>query len=158
MVGRWLGSGPQAQRVQGGALAFLLLAAAPQASVTGAFARATAPGQDTGGVFLTITSPDADTLTGAATDVARVVSLHRTTMSGNVMQMRQMATVTLPAGKPVSFAPGGMHLMLEGLRHPLQRGETIHLTLHLAHAGAVAVDVPVAGPGARAPSMPGMTM
>ena len=147
-------------RVQGGALALLLLAAAPQAGLTvsGAFARATAPGQDTGGVFLTVTSAEGDTLMGARTDAARVVSLHRMTMSGNVMQMRSMSTVPLPAGRPVSFAPGGMHLMLEGLRRPLQKGETVHLTLDFYRAGKVEVDVPVAGPGARKPPMPGMQM
>ncbi len=139
-------------------LAFLLCAAAPTApAVSGAFARATAVGQSTGGVFLTITSPAGDTLTGASSDDASHVSLHRMTMSGSVMQMRELKSVDLPAGKPVTFAPGIMHLMLEGLVHPLRRGETISLRLHLAHAGEVPVDVPVAGPGASMPPMPGMS-
>ena len=129
----------------------LLAAAAPQASVTGAFARATAPGQTTGGVFLTITSSAGDTLTGATTPAAQAVSLHRMSMNGDVMEMRQLRSVPLPPGRPVAFAPGAMHLMLEGLRHPLHRGDTVHLTLELARAGSLSVDVPVAGPGAVTP-------
>ena len=124
--------------------------------MTGAFARATALGQSTGGVFLTITSRTGDTLTGATTDAAPRVSLHRMTMSGDVMQMRQLATVPLPPDRPVAFTPGSMHLMLEGLQHPLRKGDTIHVTLELAHAGHVAIDVPVAGPGAGMAPMPGM--
>ena len=138
-------------QVQGSALALLLTAAAPQATVTGAFARATAPSQATGGVFLTITSNAGDTLTGATTPAAQAISLHRMIMNGNVMEMRQLQSVQLPPGQPVKFAPGAMHLMLERLRHPLHRGDTIHLTLELAHAGSLGVDVPVAGPGAITP-------
>ena len=155
---RGLGASPQ--RVQGRALALLLLltAASPPKNIqiTDAFARATAPGQSTGGVFLTLTSQTGDTLDGATTPAAPHVSLHRMTMSGDVMQMRELRSVPLPPGKPVAFTPGQMHLMLERLPQPLRAGQTIHLTLDFARAGHVAVDVPVAGPGARMPPMPGM--
>jgi copper(I)-binding protein len=127
------------------------MAAGPAPAVTGAFARATAPGQDTGGVFLTITSPADDTLVGASSGASRDVSMHVMTMAGNVMEMRALASVPLPAHVPVAFTPGDRHLMLEGLRHPLAKGTSVPVTLQFAHAAPLSIEVPVAGPGASAP-------
>ncbi len=146
-----------AAMTRGAIIAGLVLAAAAAAAqpvgiaVTGAFARATAPGQEVGGVFLTITSRQGDTLVGATSDAARAVSVHRMSMAGGMMTMEAVGALKLPPGQPVSLLPGRMHLMLEGLRAPLLRGHVVHVTLLLAEAGRVTVDVPVAGPGAAGP-------
>jgi hypothetical protein len=50
-------------------------------------------------------------------------------MDGTVMRMRQVSAIELPAGKPVELKPGGLHLMLMGLKAPLKAGDTVAFTL-----------------------------
>lgn len=122
-------------------LATLLAAPAahaqPPAAVQaqGVWARATPPGASTGAVYLTLTSPGGDTLVGASSPAARQASVHEMRMDGAVMRMRALENgLDLPAGKPVTLAPGGYHVMLEGLNGPLRPGQTVplHLTFHNA--------------------------
>jgi copper(I)-binding protein len=127
-------------------------------AVQNAWARATAPGIHTAAVYLTLTSPSADTLVGISTPAASTAAVHRTIMDGTIMRMRPLAGgLALPAGQPVTLKPGGDHIMLEGLKAPLKRGETV--TLHLTFASAPPLDVQakVEGPGASGPGMPGMS-
>jgi hypothetical protein len=63
--------------------------------------------------------------------------------------------VTLPAGERVALEPGGLHIMLMGLKAPLKKGETIELILTFAKAGQVKLEVPVAGVAANAPDQAG---
>ncbi|MDE2275314.1 MAG: copper chaperone PCu(A)C [Burkholderiales bacterium] len=115
-----------------------------------AWARPTVPGQPGGGAFVTLVGGSApDRLVGARADVAQRVELHSMTMAGNVMQMRQVPAIAVPAGKTVALAPGGWHLMFSGLKRPLTVGEHFPLVLHFEHAGDVVVQVAVrtqAGP------------
>ena len=50
-------------------------------------------------------------------------------MDGNVMKMRAIPGLELPAGKAVDLKPGGYHVMLMSLKQPLKDGETVPLTL-----------------------------
>jgi hypothetical protein len=65
--------------------------------------------------------------------------------------MSDMDSLTLPPGKAVSLAPGGTHLMVTDMKHPLAAGSTLHLVLHFSHAGAVKCDVPVLAANATGP-------
>jgi periplasmic copper chaperone A len=65
--------------------------------------------------------------------------------------MRPLAGVTIPAGHPVAFVPGGMHIMLDGLKGPLREGQTFPLTLTFAKAGPQTVTVTVGKIGAMRP-------
>ncbi len=124
--------------------------------VKDAWARAT-PGQATTGVaYLTIVSPTADRLTAISSPAAKKAELHTMSMTGDIMQMRAIDGVDVPAGKPVSLKPGGTHIMLIGLNQPLRAGQSFPLTLTFAKAGPREVKVAVTGPGAM--SMPGMSM
>ena len=69
--------------------------------------------------------------------------LHQTTHAGGMSAMTDMQPVPIPAGGTLAFAPGGAHIMLAGLRHPLAAGSRIELDLTFAHAGVVHVSVPV---------------
>ena len=132
-----------------------VLAQAPEVSVAQAWARATV-GTDTGAVYLTLTDHGAaDQLTGASTPVAGTAQLHQDTMTGGIMRMRPVDALPLPPGKAVMLAPGGYHLMLMGLVHPLHRGDTFPLTVTFAHAPAATVQVRVEGPGTTHPGIPG---
>ncbi|MEO8849052.1 MAG: copper chaperone PCu(A)C [Casimicrobiaceae bacterium] len=114
------------------------------------FARATPPGADVGGAYLTIDNggPGDDRLVGASTPVASSVQIHTMTMDGNVMRMREVAALDIPAGKRVALQPDGYHLMLVGLRRPLVEGTRIPLTLRFAKAGSIDVQVSVQSMGA----------
>ena len=103
--------------------------------VQDAWARATPPHASTGIVYMTLTSLDGDRLIGAESSSAVRVSVHAMSMDGSIMRMRQIdGGLDLPPGKPVMFAPGGYHFMLEGLKHPLNLGEVVlvHLTFQKA--------------------------
>jgi copper(I)-binding protein len=64
-------------------------------------------------------------------------------MEGDVMRMRQLDAIELPAGKAVEFKPGGLHLMFMDLKAPLAAGATVPLTLRFEKAGEQTVQVPV---------------
>jgi periplasmic copper chaperone A len=144
----------------------LCLAAAGAAAQTGdlqvtnAWARATPGGAQTAGAYVTILSPTGDRLAGAATPAAQKAELHSMTMDGNVMKMRQVDGIDLPAGQAVTLKPGGYHIMLTGLAQPLAEGQTFPLTLTFDKAGAREVTVTVQKVGAMGPgaNMPGMDM
>ena len=50
-------------------------------------------------------------------------------LDGNVMRMRQVKGLDLPAGKPVALSPGGYHVMLLDLKQQLKEGDSIPITL-----------------------------
>jgi hypothetical protein len=122
-----------------------------QLQVENAWARATPGKSETGAAYVTIQSPTADRLVAASTPVAKEAQLHTMEMSGMVMKMRPISRVDIPAGQPVSLAPGGMHIMLMGLKHPLKQGQSFPLTLKFEKAGTRTVNVAVEKVGATGP-------
>jgi hypothetical protein len=124
------------------------------------WARATPKGADVGAAYLEIRNAggEADRLTGGTADFANV-EIHEMTMQGNVMKMRELKDgLPIPAHGDVKLTPGGYHVMLTGLKHPLVKGETAKVTLTFERAGAVPVDFSVVGVGASGGDMKGMDM
>lgn len=99
----------------------------------------------TGAAYLTISNQGKgeDALIGVSSAVAENTEMHEMTMTDMVMRMRKMASVSLPAGQSVSFAPGGMHIMLIGLKGPLKAGESFSLNLEFKNAGHVELPVTI---------------
>lgn len=114
------------------------------------WARFTPPGAPNGAAYLTIENAgaEADRLVGVATLRAERAELHETRREGELMTMRPLDAVTIEPGQTVSFAPGGMHIMMLGLDAPLTEGERFPMTLRFERAGELAVEVVVerAGP------------
>lgn len=50
-------------------------------------------------------------------------------MDGDVMKMRALPVLDLPAGKTVELKPGGYHIMLLDLKAPLAKDTTVPVTL-----------------------------
>jgi copper(I)-binding protein len=126
---------------------------------THAWARATPPNATTGAAYVTLTDNGLpDHVTGASTPVAGMAAVHETTNDGGVMKMRPVPSLALETGKAVTFAPGGYHIMLMGLKQPLKAGEHFPLTLSFEHAAPVTVDVAVQAIGAGAPMDANMHM
>jgi copper(I)-binding protein len=127
------------------------------------WARATPGHAENGAAYLTIVSPTADRLVAASSPVAKKVELHTMSMQGDVMKMRPLAAIDIPAGQPVTLSPGGMHIMLLGLTQPLREGQSFPLTLSFDHAGPRQVTVAISkagamGPGGEATGSPPMHM
>jgi periplasmic copper chaperone A len=120
--------------------------------IAAAWARATPAGADAAAVYLTLQSPAGDRLIGAETPVAREAGVHEMTMEGSIMRMRPVPSLDLPPGRAVTLKPGGLHLMLTGLKQPLQPGHVFALTLHFAKAGDRQVTVAVERAGAMGPA------
>ncbi len=112
-------------------LALAAADAAAQVEVTAAWARATVTGQTGSGAFMTLTAKEHMRIVGAASTVARVTEIHEMAMDGNVMRMRAVPVLELPAGRPIELKPGGYHLMLLDLKRALKPGEKIAVDLRL---------------------------
>jgi copper(I)-binding protein len=122
-----------------------------------AWARATPPGISVAAVYVDVTNAghSADTLLSASSPVAARVELHRSTVDNGMSRMRPVDAIGLPAGAVMKIEPGGLHLMLTGLKQPLVAGAPVPLTLQFRQAGAIDLQVAVipltaAGPDAAA--------
>ncbi len=120
--------------------------------IENAYTRATVPGQQVAGGFMKIENKGstADQLLSASSPVAGEVQLHEMVMEGNVMRMRQLKDIPVPAGGAVELKPGGLHLMFMNIKTPLAVGETVSVKLKFAKAGEVEVKMPVNAMGAGA--------
>ena len=112
-------------------LAASLLASAVQAQVTVAtpWVRTTVAQQSTTAAYLTITSAQGGKLVSASSPVAAAVDVHEMKMEGDLMKMRMVDSLSLPAGQPVEFKPNGYHLMMTGLKAPLKVGDVVPIKL-----------------------------
>ena len=117
--------------------------------IENAYVRATAPGQQVAGGFLKIENKGtADQLVSASSPVAGEVQLHEMSMDGNVMKMRQVKDIAVPANGAVELKPGGYHLMFLNLKGPFNAGQTVPVKLKFAKAGEIEVKLPVNAVGA----------
>ena len=115
------------------------------------WARASAGAAANGAAYMSIATSGtaADQLVKAASPVADKVELHTHILDGDVMRMRPVSGITVNVGEPAVLRPGGLHVMLIGLKEPLKQGSQFPLTLTFEKAGTVTVQVEV-----EAASMP----
>jgi len=123
--------------------AFFSLAAAAEVTVTAPWARATVASQKSSGAFLQLQSSKATRLVAASSPLAGRVELHEMSMQNNVMSMRALSAIDLPAGQLVELRPGAFHVMLFDLRQPLKAGDKLPLTLEFddGHNGRESITV-----------------
>jgi copper(I)-binding protein len=136
------------------ALALTPFAAHPEDAgprIEQAWARATPGSATTGAAYLTIEASEPDRLVGASTPVAGRAELHAHENDHGVMRMHPVDGVAVQPGAPTVLKPGGVHVMLMQLKHPLKVGDTFPLTLRFAKAGDREVTVHVEKPGAAGP-------
>jgi copper(I)-binding protein len=132
--------------------------------VKDAWVRTTVAGQKATGAFMNISARDGAQLVGVSSPVAGVTEVHEMKMEGEIMKMRPVPILDIPAGKTLALKPGGYHVMLLDLKVPLAKGGSVPLTLVFKDArGAeskVELKVPVAtvAPGAKMGSMPAMDL
>ncbi|MEA3276917.1 MAG: copper chaperone PCu(A)C [Pseudomonadota bacterium] len=119
--------------------------AAESLSVSGPNARAVPPGQPNSVVFMALANGSGGdhALTGAESPACDAVEVHTHTSEDGMMKMRRVDRVDLPAGETVRFEPGGLHLMLIGLKQQLVPGQQLDLTLVFEDGSRMPVEVPV---------------
>ena len=118
-------------------------------AVKNAWVRTAVPGQPGTGAFMTITAKDGAKLVGASSPVAGVTEVHEMKMENDIMKMRAVPVLDLPAGQTVELKPGGYHVMLMELKQTLSVGSSVPLTLVFRDSkgveSKVALKLPVSG-------------
>ena len=105
--------------------------------VDGAWVRATVQGQKGTGAFMSITATEGARLVSVSSSAAGVAEVHEMKTENDIMKMRAVPFVDLPAGRAVEFKPGGYHIMLMDLKQPLPVGSKLPLTLVFKDAKGV---------------------
>jgi copper(I)-binding protein len=122
------------QLVLGGSLIGMAWQVSAQTQVNDAWVRASVAGQQSTGAFMTLQADSDSKLLSVQSPVANTVQIHQSSMKDDVMSMRQVESVALPAGKPVSFDPHGYHVMLIDLTAQVKEGDKVPLTLIVENA------------------------
>ena len=132
------------------------LAQGPSVQASDAWARATTSSARVGGAFMTLQAiGGADRVVSVSSPVAETIELHETINDGGVMKMREVPQLVLAPEQPTVLKPGSYHIMLIGLKTPLNRGESFPMTITFEKAPPVTVTVTVQAAGASAPGHQG---
>lgn len=115
--------------VAAASMAILASTANAQVTVKDAWVRATVPQQQATGAFMQLNAAKDSRLVSASSPLTPVVEVHEMAMQDNIMRMRQIPAVELPAGKAVDLKPGGYHVMLMDLKQQVKEGDTVPITL-----------------------------
>ncbi len=118
-------------------LSLAACSAMAQVDITDAWVRATVQGQKATGAFMSLTAKKATRLVGVKTDAAALAEVHEMSMDKDVMRMRPIPALELPAGKTVTLKPGSYHVMLMNLKEPLPVDSHVQLTLLFEDAAGV---------------------
>src|SRR5579863_4416483 len=121
------------------------------------WARATPKGASSAAAYMMLTNngKTPDRVSCVSSDASAECQIHSMTMDNGVMVMRPVeGGLEIKPGETVTLKPGGFHMMLLNLKHPLEQGNSLQATLKFDSAGTVQVDYPIAGIGAAAPGMP----
>ena len=100
-----------------------------QVTVKEPWVRATVANQTATGAFMQIIAATDTKLVDVNSSAAGITEIHEMKLENNVMKMRAVDNVALPAGKTVVLKPGGYHVMLMDLKAQVKEGDTIPLTL-----------------------------
>ena len=142
-------------RVGGIASVVLLAGTVPEAAemalqvsdirVEDAWIRTPAPSAEVTGGYLTIVNDGnaAVELVAASSPRARTIELHEMIMEGEVMRMRPVKAIAVPARGRTTLKPGGLHLMVFGLPDGLKPGVRIPLTLTFADGRIVEIETAI---------------
>lgn len=108
---------------------------AESVSISESWARATFALAKTGAAYFSASNTSDSVIViesvSVAAEIAMTAELHTTVMQNDMMQMQELSEgVKIKSGEAVEFSPGGKHIMIMGLEGPLQKGNSIVITLH----------------------------
>jgi periplasmic copper chaperone A len=122
--------------------------------------RATPKGATVAGAYMTISNKGSapDRLVGGSTAIASKFEVHSMAMEQGIAKMRPVeGGLEIKPGETVELKPGSFHVMLMGLKQPLEKGQKVKATLQFEKAGKVDIEYAVEAVGATSPGM-GMGM
>ncbi len=148
------------------ALAFTVASAASHAhgfkagdlKINHPYATPSLSGSKTGAMYIRSiqnTGKQSDQLISARTPMAERVELHQMQMDNNVMKMRAVPAIDLPAQAELRMMHGsadGYHLMLVNLKQPLKDGDRFSVWLQFKNSGEREVTVVVQTPKSNKPT------
>lgn len=137
-------------------LSLITQSALAQTTVKEPWVRGTVAQQKATGMFARITSAGGGRLVSGSSPVAGVVEIHEMAMDNNVMKMRQIPGLALPAGKAVELKPGGYHVMLLDLKAQVKEGDVVPVTLVFEGKDGKRETVEVKAPAKPLATMPAM--
>lgn len=111
------------------AASVLAISAQAQVTVSDAWVRATVAQQKATGAFMQLKSVKDVRLLEVRSPVAGVAEIHKMEMADNMMKMRAVDSIDLPAGKVVELKPGAYHIMLMDLKAQVKDGDVVPVTL-----------------------------
>ena len=119
--------------------------AKPDIVVESPWVRAVPPSSKNTALFMTIknTGNREDTLLSVKTDIAKMVMIHKTVNENGIMKMIHIDNIKIPPNKKINFKPGGLHVMLMGLKKNPEIGEKIKFILVFKKSGKITVYAPV---------------
>ncbi|MCO6441788.1 MAG: copper chaperone PCu(A)C [Nitrococcus mobilis] len=89
------------------------------------------------------------TLTGVTAEGFARAMLHRSVVTNGHGEMHHVASIEVPAGGQLRFAPGGYHIMLMAPHDPLKPGDRVAVTLKFADGSTRRAEFLVKGAAAR---------
>lgn len=109
------------------------------------YVRAVPPGQPNSAAFMTLRNKTGNdnAVIAASSPAADAVELHTHTMDNGMMKMRRIDSIALPAKGSAELKPGGLHIMLIGLKEQLKPGMKVDLTLKFADGSEQSISAPV---------------
>lgn len=127
------------------ALTSTFASASSDVMIHNAYARATPPNAPTSAVFVTLMNKEETprAIVSASTSASGKVELHTHVMEGDVMKMRQIDQISIPANGTVELKPGGLHIMLFDLQQDFKEGGSIDVTINFANGDKQTFTAPI---------------
>jgi len=142
------------------------LASPSRITVSGGEIRASLGGSPNSAAYMTIANDGSqpDLLLSVTCACAVQAVAHQSQMKGSVMTMKATGPLAIRGHSRVIFQPGGLHIMLTGVKRSLVAGREQDMVLRFEHAGAIRahfeimdrVDTPSAPTAGDMDAMPGM--
>ena len=107
---------------------------AEEIKISNAWVDESLPGQDTASIQFEIISRKDAKIIEVASGMAQNVEIHHVEIDGATMTMQKLGELNLPAKTPVEFDANGTHLMLIGLRKPLEVGHKLPFAITVKFA------------------------
>ncbi|WP_109764495.1 copper chaperone PCu(A)C [Pleionea mediterranea] len=113
--------------------------------IENAWVRSVLPVQRSTAMYMTLTnhSSTAVELLEVTLDIAKHSMMHQTVEQEGVSSMKHQSSITLAPKQTVEFNPGGLHVMLMGLNHPVSEQQVVNGVLHFSDGSKQKFTVPV---------------
>jgi periplasmic copper chaperone A len=109
--------------------------------VHNAWMRSAAQGEN-GAVYFVLHnhSSGPDELVEATSDAAEAIEIHESkTTSEDIVQMNKLSSLPLEPFAEIEFAPGGLHIMLVGLKQNFGTNDQVEVVLHFRNSEDITI-------------------